>query len=233
MIVRTAAFQWSPEGGGADWFDVRIGRVPLVRALLADGATNAFESGIYARELLLAASSSRGGVKFGAAAAAAAPVIEDLKPDPSAPWWTKEGYSKGSASTLLSLEVHGPRLWMAKSVGDCLLVQLNGLEPVVMWPFERAADFPASPELIRSTEDSFQVQRGRGSLAKGRTFLLMTDTLAQGVLRLHEMEKNPWGTLCRMKSQGGFERFVSAIYRRFPDHQRDDLTLVRIELGAL
>lgn len=233
MQVRTATFQWSPEGGGADWYDVRIGRAPLVRALIADGATNAFESGVYARELLLAASSSRGGVKFNAAASAAAPVLEGLKPDSSAPWWAKEEYSKGSASTLLSLEVHGPTLWMAKSVGDCLLVQLNKLTPVVLWPFEQAKDFPACPQLIRSTEDSFEVQKSRGRLSNGTAFLLMTDTLAQGVLRLHEAGGSPWASLCRMKSQKGFERFISALYTRLPDHPRDDLTLVRIELGGL
>ncbi|MBL4770739.1 MAG: protein phosphatase 2C domain-containing protein [Planctomycetes bacterium] len=238
MRVTSTTFQLGKDGSGTqDRYAVIIGRTPAVRVLIADGAGTTYRSGEFAEELCRAGSKQRAlsGMTFDKAVReAAARWTAANRPSRKSPWWERKSYTKGATAAFLCLDIVSPTRWAARAVGDCqLVVEPNGVKSRRLWPFTKSTDFPKLPLLLSAKQrvimtPHLMATRGRGR--RGWTFYVMTDGLAEGVLRMSEHGLDPWKSLRALSGDEEFEDFVENLYEVLPDHKRDDMTLVRLEV---
>ncbi|HEX5273580.1 MAG TPA: protein phosphatase 2C domain-containing protein, partial [Gemmataceae bacterium] len=105
------------------------------------------------------------------------------------PWYAEMKRAEGSFATLLGLRLRPagpgrPARWRAVAVGDSCLVRVRADGRVRAFPLKRSCDFDNQPGLVRSRgEMPARARYAAGTLAPGDRLLLMTDALAQWVLR--------------------------------------------------
>jgi hypothetical protein len=159
-----------------------------LRFAVADGATEAWESGSWAARL--AAEFVRrpptpedfaawlGEVRDWAAPVAAGPV----------PWYAAEKREQGSFATLAGLELRAPRRgewsWRAVAVGDSCLLHVRGGVLEAAFPLSSAGEFGNRPRLVPSSpqERCPEPEWLAGRAAPGDVFLLATDAAAARLL---------------------------------------------------
>lgn len=228
MKVRITAFQDPPGGKSQDYYSVVVGNDPLVRVVVADGAGTHFMSGRFAKELCLAGQAKGCHELAKMQQEATEAWLDRSRPSSTDEWWKRERFELGSAAALITLQV-SPSIWRVRSVGDCQLVHLAGRRRVT-WPFSKSGDFPNFPSLVSTVSPDLETKKRWGRHKPGSVFLLMTDTLGKAVLRLHEAGYETWSELRALETESDFSAFVAELYERLPDHDIDDLTLVRIQL---
>lgn len=215
----------------------------MVRCAVADGATEASFSGLWAGMLVQA---------FGRGRIRSSRLVDALAPFQAAwwnavnrkplPWYAEEKLRRGAFSSLLGLTLIEGRdreavNWSAIAVGDSCLFMVRADELLSAFPIRSSDSFDRSPYLIssapvhnRTLERAVFHERGR--CRSGDTFYLLTDALACWFLARHEEGSVPWTTLDHVGEGGCQEDFAAWVTgeRRENRIRNDDVTMLRIRL---
>ena len=166
--------------------DAIAGDTTLGRFAVADGASESFAAGEWAR-LLVDAFVQNGPIKnwlvgpredWGKAVAGQA-----------VSWYAEEKLTVGGHATFLGLStrmVDGVVEWDAVSVGDACLFHIVSGACLASFPLSRHSDFNTSPALIGLKTGIPAWKTSRGTLRPGEALLLATDALAQCLLATAE-----------------------------------------------
>ena len=242
---------WLPKAGNqpheyedAFWparFSHREARVK--RLAVADGATEASFSGLWARMLVRAC--GRGQIRsdnlHGGSGSAAGRMV-GRRWSPPLPWYAEEKLRSGAFSSLPRTE---PQAAPARSSSYVVCPGGGGHMPlhrsgpradhVLSYPGRRG--FDNSPQLISSVParnralDSV-LCRDSGVAREGDRFYLATDALACWFLARHEEGAEPWNVLDDLVRDNSPQRFADwmGIERRGHRIRNDDVTLLRFSL---
>jgi serine/threonine protein phosphatase PrpC len=160
------------------------------------------------------------------------------------PWYAEEKREQGAYATLLGIAFTCGRKgatggsWRALAVGDSCLFRLRGGQLVKSFPLVRSSEFGNQPALLGSRgrhmdTPSEGIRRARGKWRPGDRFLLMTDALAEWMLRRQEQEQRPADDIAQLLAesvpQDAFAAWVEE-RRNGQGLRNDDVTLVVIDL---
>jgi hypothetical protein len=170
----------------------------------------------------------------------------DVDPRPL-PWYAEEKREQGAYATFLGIDFRCPRRgaeereggdWCALAVGDSCLFHLRTGKLRQSFPLSRSSDFGNQPALLgsrgRPVDTPVQeVRRTRGHWRLGDRFLLMTDALAEWMLRQIEQEQRPDADIDRLLAESNpQDAFVGWVAERRERQglRNDDVTLVIVDL---
>ncbi|MCS7261021.1 MAG: serine/threonine-protein phosphatase [Anaerolineae bacterium] len=242
LRLRVQAFHLPKEGNRLEEYedawacDAAVGRLAV-----ADGASDAFESRLWARTLV------QSFVREPPSPEELMRWLESRIAEWKAgidwarlPWYAAEKARRGAFATLLGV-AFGQSLrdvtekasscghWWALAVGDACLFQVRDNEVIVRFPLQQAADFSTTPPLLSTQPDynlrSLEALRVcMGECRPGDLFILATDALAAWFLGELEAGNHPWGRWKELTSQQ-FHWLVRTLRRR-GKMRNDDVTLL-------
>jgi hypothetical protein len=238
---------WVPKNGSseAEYEDACSFAKSDGRFAVADGATEASFSGIWAKQLVRAFRKKELSVPI--TPAELKPLQEEWQKNVHRrplPWFAEEKLNAGAFAAFVGLELLNDkiqagtkRIWRATAAGDSCLVQIRGNEIFEVFPLTDSASFSNRPTLLCSVPSlnghgEFVTSIG-GTWGCDDVFFLMTDALACWFLRERERGSQPWNTLRDLDTNGqmSFEEFISKL--RTNGHiKNDDVTLLRIDILA-
>lgn len=171
---------------------------------------------------------------------------EDVDPRPL-PWYAEEKREQGAYATFLGIAFGKPQrgepereagAWCALAVGDSCLFRLRHGKLRQSFPLSRSSDFGNQPALLGSRGRPLDtpakgLRRARGRWRPGDRFLLMTDALAEWMLRRSEEKQGPDADIDRLVAesspQDAFPGWV-AERREQQGLRNDDVTLVIVDI---
>jgi len=172
----------------------------------------------------------------------------DVDPRPL-PWYAEEKREQGAYATFLGIAFsktrHGARgrgggVWCALAVGDSCLFRLRAGKLGKSFPLRRSSEFGNQPALLGSRGRFVDtppqgIRRARGKWRAGDRFLLMTDALAEWMLRRTEQEKRPAGDIDHLLAESAPQDAFADWVAERRDRQglrNDDVTLVVVDLSV-
>lgn len=197
MPARVSRFLLPKEGAGFEECEDAVGvNAATQRFALADGATEAFDAGSWARALAEGwvvtepAPLTREGFK--AWVAEAGGRWHEGWAGRELPWYAEEKARAGSFAAFVGLAFEadaGGWRWRAVAVGDACLIQRRGGLVVTAVPLSDSSEFGACPALVPSRAAALDAALARavmasGEAAAGDLFLLLSDAAAAWFLRL-------------------------------------------------
>lgn len=165
---------------------------------IADGASSAFASGLWAR--LLAEEGVRPGVdltrsdqRIGLVDRCAARWL--IETEGAEHWWAEEARSRGSFAAVAALRLNGRRRWSAVAKGDsCVIVLDEGDAVVSSFPIDDTSQFGLTPDLVSVLDPSADGwRRCDGQIVPGGRVVLATDGFAEWLLRDPRHAQWWWG----------------------------------------
>jgi hypothetical protein len=214
------------------------------RFAVADGATESFDSGRWARclveEWVKAEPAAITREQFQSWLAKQGQSLQDMWSQKTLPWYAEEKASKGSYAAFVGLQftindnsIH----WDTIALGDsCLVHKRNGKVDVSL-PLSNSENFNSSPILVPSLlsmqkEIISQIVIASGTALPGDEFLLFSDAVAAWYLK--GLEEND-------QSLSTFESFLSSSQtnylseffnseRKLKKIKDDDIAIVRVKL---
>jgi hypothetical protein len=207
-----------------------------LRVAVADGATDAVFSGLWARLLVsaygrqqLVSQSSQ--PRLGKAARAWERVVKSRP----LPWYAEEKAQAGSFAALVGLELSQQEetdegRWSVLACGDSCFFQIRSDKLIAAFPISDPEEFSNSPLLLGTRSHSTGVEGIRnttGDWKDGDCFYLMTDALACWFLKRCESGRVPWRDLrnVTLVRQPPFDKWISSLRER-GEIKNDDCTLV-------
>jgi hypothetical protein len=220
-------------------FDVTAGI-----AAIADGASDAFESGAWARLLVTTfvhSPPTDDPAKLPAWAAGPARAWNaSLRWDDMAWYADQKAREVGGLATLLGFRMEKdapiPGMWHALAVGDACLLHLRNRAVLTRFPIDEVVAFDSTPALLCTHhEHNATLQGGEdiqvmyGTCRAGDIFLMATDALAEwlyAIPDLHEADSDlpDWGTLSSLLEED-FEAVIDQL-RTQNALRNDDVTLM-------
>lgn len=246
MDIRYGALQEPKPGAKADQCEDAFAYSDT-RGLVAvsDGASNAFESRLWAR-LLAQGFVADSPLGLGDDGLLSWTDSVACRWSEAIPWEALSVFQEakareGSASTLVGLELTTSSrpsttgTWRCLALGDSCLFQVSGDRLAEKLPVSRSADFGLRTPLLYTERDSNRQNipaavRWHGTWQQGDCFFLLTDAIAQWFLREDERGAAPWKTLMSL-DEAGFPAFVKEKRARHQMRQ-DDVTAFMVALGV-
>ncbi len=246
--LRWHAFYTHKRGNTPDEYeDAFAGDAAAARFAVADGASESSFTATWAKLLADAfvAAKGRSWRDLGWLGPPRQHWADDVDPRPL-PWYAEEKREQGAYATLLGVALRKVRpralnredgTWRALSVGDSCLFRLRSGKLVRSFPMVNSADFGNQPALLgsrgRPNDTPQDIRRGRGKWRPGDRFLLMTDALAEWMLRRNEQEQRPADDIDRLLAESSPQDAFAAWVEERRNGQglrNDDVTLVVIDL---
>jgi hypothetical protein len=219
-----------------------------IYAAVADGATDSYFAGIWAR--MLTRAFSKGAIE----------TIDDLQRQLGClserwhnvvtrkplNWYDEEGVEKGAFATLCGVKIslHGDNansgVFKATAIGDSCLIQVRKEKLINMFPINCSSEFGNNPWLISSNLKSNQrlldhYKLCQGDWQSGDCFIIMTDAIAQWFLHEFENELRPWDVLFQLSiavnCHQAFIDWVSEMLNS-KNKKNDDTTVIIIKMGC-
>jgi hypothetical protein len=212
----------------------------LRRVAIADGASEGWQSGPWARVLVKeCVRTPPMPDSFAEWVAGVQPLAPKTE---STSWYAEEKAALGSFATLLGLAFEdakdGGIRWRAVAVGDSCLFQVRGEKLLAKFPVESLGDFSNRPKLIGSAPGRPGPEpdwyAGRGELRD--VFYLLTDALAEWYLRERSANARPERELDRVTEPSRLPAEYADWIKSLRDAKavkNDDCTVVRVELLPL
>ncbi|MGH9941969.1 MAG: hypothetical protein ACRD9R_06375 [Pyrinomonadaceae bacterium] len=211
---------------------------------LADGATEAFDAGHWARRLTEAWVESEpaplAAEEFRAWAAAQGEWLRDYWRGRRLPWYGEEKARGGSFAAFVGLrfESGGAGLgWRAVAVGDSCLVQLRAGRIQTAMPISSHLGFNSCPALVPSAaalQESALAQSlttQAGVAEPGDVFLLLSDAVAAWLLELYETGRHTLAAEFDSLLAASENETLTRLLRRKRRERRlkdDDVAIVRV-----
>ena len=234
------------EGAGLEECEDAVGvNVRASRFALADGATEAFDAGSWARALAEGWAGGETGAltaeEFGRWAAQVGGRWHEGWEGRELPWYAEEKARAGSFAAFVGVEFEeadGALRWRAVALGDSCLVQRRGPRVLVAMPLGDPSEFGACPVLVPSRASALDAALARMSVAEGEAatgdvFLLLSDAAAAWFLKLsagRDPAAEEFDSLLAASENGA----LAALLRRERAAGRlkdDDVAAVRIAFG--
>jgi hypothetical protein len=209
------------------------------RFAVADGATDAVFSGLWARILVRAfgkrnLTTDTNGTLIGRLRKTWARSVGHQP----LPWYVEEKLRSGAFAALLGFELvenqnGGSGTWHAEACGDCCLFQVRNRDLITAFPITSSEQFTNSPHLLCSvgpgTDDFARLSLTAGKWIEGDCFYLMTDALANWFLVECETRCVPWQILrdITLPKDPPFGSWIEGL-RRAKRIRNDDCTLLSI-----
>jgi hypothetical protein len=210
------------------------------RFALADGATEAYDSGRWARLLTRAWTATpvtRGEDVAEALGRLGQALHRSWSRRPLA-WFAEEKARQGSFATLVGFQLCGTTGWYAVAIGDSCLFQERAGDLRVAFPLRDPAEFGHRPPLVPSFPHRHRswargVRVATGSAAPGDVFWLMSDAIACWYLgtwaRQRGLRRELHNALLAPDDRS-LSRLVSR-ERRAGRLRDDDVAVLRIEVA--
>lgn len=230
-------------GQGDDAADFRLpsAKNPL-RAAVADGATEAMLSGLWARCLVKAACRAPSSWPPDALLERAreywrrsrSRYLAGREGRRPLKWYEETNLAKGSLAALCCIECRSSLFarrgnYLATGVGDVCLFHTRRGRLLDSFPLSDAAAFSNNPPLLSTDEGSpppgFSTKRG--IWRSGDTLMLASDALAAWLLA-HAGDAAVWARIADTRSKASFSEFVAAARER-EGLRNDDVTLLLIQ----
>jgi hypothetical protein len=223
--LRWHAFHTHKRGNAPDEYeDAFAGNPAMARFAVADGATESSFAGAWAKLLVEGFIDAKGKpwrnlAWLGPARERWAADVDTL----SLPWFAEQKRQQGAYATLLGIiftrGTDAGGAWHALSVGDSCLFRFRGNKLLHSFAMTRASDFSGRPCLFgsrgRAEETPYQaLQRARGKWRPGDRFLLMTDALAEWMLRRNEQDEQPSADIDRLLNETASSGCIHRLDRR-------------------
>lgn len=198
---------------------------------VADGATEAYSSGLWAQLLVEHLTqiptdySPDAPAIFWQRVQAARAAWVAQRPDPVR-WHAKIKAAEGSAAAIaLLLVVRDGRQFRALAIGDVTIVQIRAGQRILAWPLDDPDAFGYTPPLVRTHGDQQHLlQDLQGTWQDGDRFLVMSDALAAWALTCERAGQPIYETLLTLDEGPTFDAFVTAA--RAAGMKNDDVTVV-------
>ncbi|HEV3469032.1 MAG TPA: hypothetical protein VG148_06905 [Pyrinomonadaceae bacterium] len=219
--------------------NIRAGRFAV-----ADGATEAFDAGSWARALA-GSWVERETVpltveEFGAWAAEEGKRLREVWAGRVLPWYAEEKARGGSFAAFVGLCIEGERTglrWRAIALGDACLVHRRGREVRAALPLGSAEEFNSCPALVPSGGAALDAAlahavTAEGAARAGDTFLLLSDAAAAWFLKLSE-ERAPVLEEFDSRLAASDNEALAGLLRRERAAGRikdDDVAVIRVEV---
>jgi hypothetical protein len=213
-----------------------------LRFAVADGATEGWESGSWAKQIAATyVVSPPSAVIFPEwLAVVRQEWVQPELPDPVA-WYVEEKRSQGSFATLIGLELkHSKSMtrwaWRTVAIGDSCLFHIRSGQIKVAFPLSNPKEFGDRPSLIPSSP-TFHcpgLTSRIGRAAPGDFLLLATDAVAANLLALPDPTAwDPVLTAVRDSLRTGDQAPLVACLLAFQAKKNDDMTLIAISLPEI
>jgi hypothetical protein len=209
-----------------------------VRIAIADGATDAVYSGLWAR-LMVKAYGRHGMTTTNAQdlLTKAARTWTRVVGRTPLPWYAEEKARAGSYAALVGLELRRSDdevsgSWSALACGDSCFFHVRSEALIHSFPISLSKNFSNAPLLLGSSPQSSGLEGIRtdsGNWQEGDCFYLMTDALASWFLASCETGAVPWEILrdITIGKNLDFEEWISHL-RQHHAIKNDDCTLIGI-----
>lgn len=236
---------WLPKAGNApaECEDAHAADAGLRRLAVADGASDSYDSGRWARLLATAfvdvapPAHAEGLGRWVAELAGCWRAALDFE---HLPWNQQAKAQHGAHCTFLGVELdlaeHADAApgapcggWRAIAVGDACLFQVRQGRLLRAFPLERADQFGLTPALL-ATSPAYrgpgleQLAQAAGELRVGDALVLATDALARWLLAADGAGERPWERL--PDDDSAFAALID-VERRAGRLRNDDVTLLR------
>ena len=213
-------------------------REESVRIAIADGATDAIYSGLWARLLVKAYGKHRmTGETAEDYLSRASQVWGRAVARRPLPWYAEEKARRGAYAALIGLELNRggggeSGSWSALACGDSCFFHLRSDAVIESFPITRSEDFSSTPLLLGShprTRGLEGMRTAAGSWQEGDCFYLMSDALASWFLGRCETGDVPWQALrdITIAKEPPFEEWIASL-RKERAIKNDDCTLIGI-----
>lgn len=161
----------------------------------------------------------------------------------SLPWYVQGKALCGAYATLLGLFFEWKQeanksesdisigKWYAVALGDSCLFYIHKDSLVLSYPIEKSADFGNTPPLISTfaTDNQFVLNKLEKACYLGDFFLLVTDALAEWLLKEIENNQDSWQDLTKLTKETDFIYLVENL-RKKNLIKNDDTTLIIIQV---
>lgn len=197
LRIRASQFIMPKGGASLDECEDAAGvNLGARRFALADGATEAFDAGSWARALagswVKTPRAPLAVEEFRAWAAEEGRRLQKFWEGRSLAWYAEEKARAGSFAAFVGLgfeEAGGELCWRAIALGDACLVQRRGGAVVAAMPLSSPEEFNSSPALVPSRAAALDAALARavtagGGAEAGDTFLLLSDAAAAWFFKL-------------------------------------------------
>lgn len=237
--LRWHAFHTHKRGNAPDEYeDAFAADAVTARFAVADGASESSFAATWARFLAegFVAGKGRQWHRLDWLAAPRRLWADEVDPR-SLPWYAEEKREQGAYATLLGI-VFLRGSWRALAVGDSCLFRMRGGKLGRTFPLLHSSNFGNQPALLGSRgrpddTPTEAIRRARGKWRPGDRFLLMTDALAEWMLRRNEQEQRPVDDIEQLLSESAPQAtFADWVEQRRNGQglRNDDVTLVVIDL---
>lgn len=161
-----------------------------------------------------------------------------IKKDPNIPWYAQGSREKdhGSATfvglKLLPQDQAGEKRWEALAVGDSCLFQIKAnSDELIAFPLDKSEQFTTVTNCFHSLPEykSYRPDFMDGLYEEGDIFFLVTDALAEWIIKNCENHKSRWEKLVSIASQEEFTNFINQL-RDDRLIKNDDTTLLRLKV---
>jgi hypothetical protein len=212
----TQPFEWHsfliPKEGHApdECEDAVAGDPKAGRFAIADGASESYASGDWARRLVDAFVAS--GPTENWLAAPRRAWLREATGSEQLSWYAEEKISHGGHATFLGVTVRvqdGDASWEAIAVGDACLFVISHGALLSSFPILHSSQFSATPMLVTSQVATPTWTQQRGLMCPGDILLLATDALARCLLESAESDVFAGNDLIDM-SNDDFALWVAA-----------------------
>jgi Protein phosphatase 2C len=199
------------------------------RFAVADGASESYAAGEWARYLVGAYVRPPAGTDWFAAAREG---WQQEVGSAALSWYAEDKRARGAHATFLGLSTRpaGEQFdWEAIAVGDACLFILTAGAPRVSFPIARSSEFTSAPVLVssRGAWPGWRIEHG--TLRPGDTLLLATDALAQFLLKSADEGDFAGPSLLGLEEDDDFALWV-AMTRDQGRLRNDDVALGVVEI---
>jgi hypothetical protein len=243
LRLRTAQLILPKSGSGIEECEDAIGvNSTALRYAVADGATEAFDAGTWARQLAHNWVNDSEAVTepepFKSWVGGQGDLFHASWIGRPRSWYAEEKALDGSFAAFVGVQFHledGPPRWQAIALGDSCLIHCNGEALREVMPVSTYRDFTSTPLLVPSLRDFHapalsQAMTGSGSIEEGDIFLLLSDAAAEWYLKSWEAQRSLLGDLESLLEEGGKEELASFFEaeRKRARIKDDDIAILRI-----
>ncbi len=214
------------------------------RFAVADGATEAFDSGNWARRLVSSWTENNGLLQADEFLAWLKNQGEEhceAWTNVELSWYASEKERAGSFAAFVGVELHQTpesHCWNAIAIGDSCLIHTHGNDIIHTFPLTKSEDFGPAPVLAPSrapllTLTAKEVRAISGRLGVGDQLLVLSDATAAWFLRLHEERDDESRTtfinLLKSESDSALVEFLEQ-ERSGGRLKNDDVAIIRIAI---
>jgi hypothetical protein len=211
----------------------------LHRFAVADGATEAFDAGNWARRLVHNWVTRNGILnqeEFWQWLTEEGQSLDDSWKGQQLSWYSETKQRSGSFAAFVGVELDANGHWTAIALGDCCLIQIRAHEIVESFPLSKANDFGSAPVLAPSFTGANshaldKVVIKSGTIVPGDELLLVSDAIAAWFLALQQQGSAEAKTLfAEVVANGSNELLVEFLeLQRSSGHlKNDDIAIVSL-----